>query len=334
MDVNYRIKQIKSVKDKDLAEALDIYIHTIDEGSETSTTQIRDYILNKSKCKDKREMFFYILYANDKVVGFAEYAYLPNSGVLFIDYICTKPRNHTYFYNFYQMIFEDINELLKKNDHHIKYIITELSLKKDNENKYIDVDSNYFRQLLSMEGFKILRTPYYQPYYNMKHELALADFNIAIKPLLNGLFPKTYIDETFYQQIITDIYMNHYKEWYEKCMDEKVVNDFFTNLLDRIKREFSGKIEIDDITLVNCVLFQNGLCQQISTENITLKKKRLYYAKQWIICILCVLFSGATGYFCYVKTYDSAVTFFCSLLTILSSVIALGQFMKERLFVK
>ena len=30
MDVNYRIKQIKSIKDKDLTESLDIYIHTKD----------------------------------------------------------------------------------------------------------------------------------------------------------------------------------------------------------------------------------------------------------------------------------------------------------------
>ena len=300
MDVNYRIKQIKNVKDKDLTEALDIYIHSIDEGSETSTMQIRDYIQNKYD--DIRKLFFYILYANDKVVGFAEYGYLPKSGVLLIDYICTKPRNHTYFFNFYQMIFEDINGILTKSNNYIKYIITELSLKRDNENKYIDVDSNYFRQLLSMEGFRILRTPYYQPYCNMKQELILEDFNIAIKPLLNGLFPETNIDETFYQKIITDIYINHYKAWYEKYMDEKVVDDFFINLLIKIKREFNGKIKIDDITLVNCALFQNGLCQHISIENITLKKIRINYAKQWAIRIVCVFFSVATGVLCYIPS--------------------------------
>ena len=203
MDVNYKVKQIKSAKDKDLIEALDIYMHAIDEGSETSTTQIRDYIQNKYD--DIRKMFFYILYVNDKVIGFAEYGYLPQSEILLIDYICTKPRNHTYFYNFYQMIFEDINRLLKKNDQHIKYIITELSLKKDNENKYIDVDSNYFRQLLSIEGFKILRAPYYQPYRNLKNELVPTDFNIAIKPLINGLFSKTdskgYLHKSLYSMV-------------------------------------------------------------------------------------------------------------------------------------
>ncbi len=332
MDANYSIKLIKNVKNKDLTEALDIYIHTIDEGSETSTIQIRDYI--QKKYNDKREMFFYILYVNNTVVGFAEYGYLPQSEVLLIDYICTSPRNHTYFYNFYQMLFEDISELLKKKSYYIKYIITELSLKKDCENKYIDADSNYYRQLLTMEGFKILRTPYYQPYCNMKGELSISDFNLVIKPLINGLFPKTNIDATFYQEIMTDIYMNHYAAWYEKYMNPNDVNQFFTNLLDRVKKEFTNKIEIDDITLVNCTLFQKGLCQQVSTENITLKKKRLYYAKQWIIRILCVLFSVATGFFCYLKCFDSMETIICSLLTILSSVISLWQFMKERLFQK
>ena len=69
MDANYSIKLIKSVNNKDLTEALDIYIHTVDEGSETSTMQIRDYI--QKKYNDKREMSFYILYVNNTVVGFA-----------------------------------------------------------------------------------------------------------------------------------------------------------------------------------------------------------------------------------------------------------------------
>lgn len=332
METTYRIKLVTSIKDKDLTEALNIYLHTVDENSETSTSQIRDYIQNKYD--DNRKMFFYILYVNDIVVGFAEYGYLPQSEILLIDYICTNPRNHTYFYNFYHMLFEDISTILKKKNYFIKYIITELSLKKDNENKYIDVDSNYFRQLLTMEDFKILRTPYYQPYFNIKHELSIMEFNIAIKPLLNGLFPKTILDENFYYEVMTDIYMNHYASWYEKYMNPEQVNSFFSNLLKRLKKEFTGKIQIDNITLVNCVLFQNGMCQQISTENITLKKKRRYYIKQWGSLILCLLFSVLTAVFCYLKIFDHAVTFICSLFTILSSLIALGDYIKEHFFSK
>lgn len=327
MEAKYRIKQVTSIKDKDLTEALDIYIHTVDENSETPTSQIRDYIQNKYD--DIRKMFFYILYVNDEVVGFAEYGYLPQSEALLIDYICTNPRNHTLFYNFYHMLFEDVSTLLKKNDCYIKYIITELSLKKDIDNKYIDVDSNYFRQLLTMEGFKILKTPYYQPYYNIRHVLSVTEFNLVIKPLFNALFSKTTIDETFYQEILTDIYVNHYVAWYEKYMDPEQVQKFFSDLLKRVQKEFTDKIEIDDITLVNCVLFQNGLCQQVSTENITLKKRRTHCIKQWVSRICCVLFSVATGIFCYFDCFGSAETFLCAVLTILASTISLGQYIKE-----
>lgn len=329
METNYRIKAVTSIKDKDLTTALDIYMHAIDENSDTSTSEIRDYIQNKYD--DNRKLFFYILYVNNSIVGYAEYGYLPENQILLIDYICTNPRNHTYFYNFYHMIYEDINDILKKKNFYIKYIATELSLKKDKKNKYIDTDSNYFRQLLSIEQFKVLKSPYYQPYRNAEHKLEIMEFNIAIKPMVNGLYAKTEIDNNFYKAMLTDIYTNHYAVWYEKFMDSEQVENFFSDLINKIDKEFTNKvkIEIDDITLVNCVLFQSGLCKQISTENITLRKKQKYRFKQWVFRIGCVLFAVATGVLCYIDFFDSVVTFICSLLTIVSSTISLAQFIKE-----
>lgn len=189
MEINYRIKLVTNEKDRDLTKALDIYIHSVDEQSETSTSEIRAYI--QDKYQEERQMFFYILYANNQVVGYAEYGYLFKTEVLFIDYICTNPRNHTFFYNFYHMIFEDISERLQRKNRHIRYIVTELSLKKDNDDVYIDKDSNYFRQLLTMEDFKILKAPYYQPALNSTNMEQPLEFNVAIKALINGAFTNT-----------------------------------------------------------------------------------------------------------------------------------------------
>ena len=63
---------------------------------------------------------------------------------------------------------------------------------------YIDKDSNYFRQLLTMEEFKILKAPYYQPALNSSNLNQPLDFNIAIKPLINGVFTNTNLDKNFY----------------------------------------------------------------------------------------------------------------------------------------
>lgn len=223
---------------------------------------------------------------------------------------------------------------IEEKNHFIKYIITELSLKKNNAMEYIDVDSNYFRQLLSMEGFKILKTPYYQPYFNVKHELSFSEFNIAIKPLLNGLYEKTEIDETFYFELLRDIYENHYASWYKKYVDVNKVEIFFNELLKRIKKEFTGRIEISNITLVNCVLFQNGLCQQISTENITLRKKQKYYIKQCIINITCIIFSIMTVVLCYFDKYANAEMLICSIITMLSAILSIRSIIKNHISLK
>lgn len=327
MEVNYRIKIVSSAKDRDLIKALDIYIHSVDEQSDTSTSEIRTYI--QEKFQEERQMFFYILYANNQVVGYAEYGYLPKTSVLFIDYICTNPRNHTFFYNFYHMIFEDISERLQRKNQYIKYIVTELSLKKDNDDVYIDKDSNYFRQLLTMEEFKILKAPYYQPALNSSNLNQPLEFNIAIKPLINGVFTNTNLDKNFYINLVNDIYYNHYALWYNHFKDSSIVDSHIKVLFERVVKEFPSTILIDDITLVNCVLFQNGLCKQVDTENITLKKERKQNLKLWLSRITALCFSVITFVACCSDFLADSVAIVCSFLTIISALISIFQFMKE-----
>lgn len=56
METSYKIKKITRARDKDLTAALDIYLHSVDDHSDTPTLQIRDYIFNKYN--DSRKMFF------------------------------------------------------------------------------------------------------------------------------------------------------------------------------------------------------------------------------------------------------------------------------------
>ena len=327
MQANFRIKQIKNAKDKDLAEALDIYVHTVDENADTPTTQIRDYI--EKQYNDKRKMFFYILYSNEKIVGFSEYAYLPDTETLFIDYLCTRPRSHTFFYMFYHLLFEEISEILKKEGLFIKYIATELSLKKDSDKKYIDVDSNYFRQLLSAEHFKVLKVPYYQLYYNTEKKLSVEEYNLAISPQINGLYSGTNITKEFYNSLLNDIYINHYSAWYEKYANSAEVKNSFKKILEKTVSEFTN-VEIDDISSVNCVLLQQGLCKQINIENVTLHKKRSSIIIRTLSFFICIILSAVTLFLCYKEYNNSLIPVICSFLTIVVSSISLIQFIIEQ----
>ena len=99
--------------------------------------------------------------------------------------------------------------------------------------------------------------------------------------------------------------------------------------MERIKKEFPHSITIDDITLVNCVLFQNGLCKQVNTENITLQKERTKTLKLCLSRIMGLLFSVITFIACCTDFFASEVAIICSFLTIISGLISIIQFMKE-----
>lgn len=81
-------------------------------------------------------------------------------------------------FNFYHMVLNEIERDLQKRGLFIEYIVTEFSLTQT-DGKLIDRDSNYFRQLLSNENFKLLKYPYYQP--PLQKDEQAEEFNLAIK---------------------------------------------------------------------------------------------------------------------------------------------------------
>lgn len=309
---------------KDVLTAIDIYCKSVDSGSLTDTNEIMDYIWNPRKNIDKkREMFFYILYdQKSNVVGFAEYAYLPNNQVLVLDYLCTKQRNHMLFYIFYHMVLQEITDILKKKGLFIRYIITELSLIQKN-GKLIDIDSNYFRHLLSNENYKLLKYPYYHPPL-LKHEEA-TEFNIAIK-LLSADTNDFSLNKSQYFSIIEELYISHYLEWFQNVDYFKEIID---SLLFRIKNELPKKEANDGIALIQCQLFDEGQCPKFTAENITIPRVKKKKWKSIILIITWILLSIGTFILCIVPAFTKISTLLCSFLTIIAGIISLVSFRHE-----
>ncbi len=325
MNVKYSVKNASKVKEKDLVSALKIYTDTVDKFSETNTNEILDYI--KNNYIENRIMFFYVLYLNDEVYGFAEYAYLTENKVLFLDYLCTRERNHTPFYNYYHMIYEDISKMLESKKIFIEYIITELSLFKDSK-ILTDVDSNYFRQILSFERFHILNIPYKQPYLNSKKELEFYEYNLAIKKA-NSYEEHSYkYNKTYYINLINEIYNNHYLQWYSHYNENiEVIKDELKRCLIEIENDYPNESTVIEIKSVYCSIFDKGLCNQFVPENITLSKiktqknKNLLRLVVWgiisIITIIICYSQEHLGISKYVTTILSALSFFSGILSII-----------------
>lgn len=309
---------------KDVITALDIYCKTVDQGSMTDTNQIKDYIWNaKEHINESRTMFFYIMYdKNHEVIGFAEYAYLPQSQVLVLDYLCTSQRNHMLFYNFYHMVLNEITDELKKNGQFIRYVITELSLNQK-DGKLIDADSNYFRHLLSNENYRLLKYPYYQPPL-LKHEKA-EEFNIAIK-LISSENNDFYLSKDQYLLILEELYTSHYLTWF---INDVSYPEIIQNLLSRIKTEIPKSENSDGIALVQCHLFEDGQCPKFTAENITIPRERKRKHKALVYVILWGILSIITFLLCIIPQFNSVSTVLCSFFTILAGIISIISFRHE-----
>lgn len=249
MVLKFRISSAALCPKKDVITALDIYCKSVDSGSLTDTNQIKDYIWNRKNYSDEKgHMFFYLLYGqDDNVLGFSEFAYLPKNQILVLDYLCTDQRNHLLFYNFYHMAITEITNELKKSGHFIRYILTELSLKQQ-DGKLLDIDSNYFRHLLSNENFKLLKYPYYQPpllEYEKEQE-----FNLSIKPISNenGTFTLVVIICTF--QFVISRFGCH-----------KFTEGIFTVAIDSADNS-SARLYIPNLVLSLAIIYYSVHCSR------------------------------------------------------------------------
>lgn len=333
LKLQFRIAPAEKCSKADVIAGIDIYCKTVDPGSLTDTNQIKDYIWNhKRHLGEARIMFFYLLYGNDGMVeGFSEFAYLPENRTLVIDYLCTKERNHVLFYNFYHMAVEETERTLKAKGKFVRYIITELSLNKA-DGILVDPDSNYFRRLLSAEGFRVSKYPYYQPPLDRNGEIK--EFSLAFKLSSitgNEMF---LLEPAQYISIVKELYLSHYLVWYESFPNGGGIGEIIKGLPGRIEREFPKKHGFEPISLVLCELYEEGQCPKYTAENITLlkEKKRRWgtigFVAAWIV------FSLLTFFLCAVFEKSKAVTITCSVLTIIAGFISIISFGKDSLLPK
>ena len=326
MLVQFRIVAAAKCPKKDVISALAIYCHAVDSSSFTDTNQIKDYIWNyRRHLNENRRMFFYLLYdQNEHVIGYSEFAYLPQNQALVLDYLCTHQRNHMLFYNFYHMVVQEISGILKDEGYFVRFIVTELSLNQI-DGKLVDSDSNYFRHMLSNEGFRLLKYPYYQP--SLSVGSVPSEFNIAIKPLSmeNGTF---LIAAAHYLSIIRELYFSHYYEWYSYFGYKESYKKLLNELFQRIQQEIPNDSESKLIDFVQCHLFEEGQCPKFTAENITISRER---KKRWrvrIYVLLWIFFSIGTIIFCMLPSFSNITTIVCSFFTIISGVMAMISFKK------
>jgi hypothetical protein len=288
-EMNFSITPARKASKKDLSVSLAIYVENVDSNGITNTNEILYYIENP-KVDKKREMFFFVLYHDSEVCGFAEAGFLHEIDAIIIDYLCTNPRNPTLFLNFYNLIVNAIEDSVNKPS---VYKITELSTTKNSENKLSDMDSNYFRKVLSFENFKIIRAPYYVPSQCLRKKETEMEYNLVI----SGNF--TSLTKALFLAIVKCLYEDHYLTWYLK-FDKDLANEakeHIEYLFQKVQSEISKKDKIyeAEFLLVNCKIYEEGKCTHVDIQNLSRKRRRKKSFYKFLLLALIVVGAVTTG---------------------------------------
>lgn len=201
LKLNYSLKIFQNSTDDKFLNALDVYIGTVPRNEKTNTNEIIWCLDNACQFK-KFTLYFLGLELNNRIIGYAEVAFLKKTRYVTLDYLAIdkKYRTHSAFYTFLLLIVEYFASIKLDYD----FIGIEL-LTND--------DASVFQKNLSefeIEGFRVVNTTYIQPClepnnYDSQHDAILLIYqrNTSDKKISRN----TYLD------IVHSIYFDYYFEW-------------------------------------------------------------------------------------------------------------------------
>ncbi|MCC8145865.1 MAG: hypothetical protein LIO93_05375, partial [Bacteroidales bacterium] len=105
--MRYELLRFNSSNDQYFYEALKIYQQSIPHEQKTNSSEIVYWVDNLGTFKEG-ELFFFGLLLNNKIIGYAEIAFIKNNRILIIDYIVLDPiyKSNSAFYSFYSLIIK------------------------------------------------------------------------------------------------------------------------------------------------------------------------------------------------------------------------------------
>ena len=200
---SFSIAPMHSVRDEKFNEAIKIYTLNTPREIETDEQEIIKFIKTKSDTT-KREMHYFALCYNDKTIGYCQVAHLKHTKVLFIDYFTLQREYKTNitFFPLFNLVLDYFNENLD-----YSYFIVETGYQENGQS--IDEDSKFLNDFLPLVGFNIIDFPYTQPRLgdNLESE-------ISSRLLVKSKVGKTSLSTTTLNNIIDDLLINHYLDWY------------------------------------------------------------------------------------------------------------------------
>jgi hypothetical protein len=204
IESSYMLKRFTSSSDLDFSAALLLYVRNTEPNIRTDTNEITHWLDRFSK-QFEDEFYVFGFYHNRQLVGYAEAAYFRQERLFALDYLVVdeSARRSGVFNEFVDSLrffLEDAHPEYRYGFAEVAYGSDELKPSQESALKI---------RLLKMQGFRVIKAPYYQP--RLMHDDAESEMRAEL--LIYSASQLERIRTETYLRIVRTIYYKYYLRW-------------------------------------------------------------------------------------------------------------------------
>ncbi len=209
LEHKFSIKRVEKTLDGDYIKALRIYNDTTPFEIKTPTNEITFWI-NNQKVGTPFEMFVFVLYLNDEVIGLSMTTYIKSTKVVVDEYlaVCDQYRIHTIYLAYESLIHNYYQETGLE----IAYYITEISYKDSGTG--MDRESKISLKMLCVEDYGKIEALYYALPLGLENY----ESNFIAHIYIKAIEPVKSISCKTYQNIVESMYYDYWYTWYSSIL--------------------------------------------------------------------------------------------------------------------
>lgn len=229
----YKLKRFRTARDPDFAAALLLYVRNTPPPVRTDTNEITHWLENFTR-QFGDPFYVFGFYRDGQLVGFAEAAYLTEEHLVVFDYLVIDElnRRNNVFFEF----VDHLKRYVESEHPEYRYGVVEACYGPGQE--VPSQECALLTRLLKVQGFRVIRAPYYQPRMTLEDAESemRGDLLIWSPTPIDSLKTETYLG------LVRAIYYRYYLPWQSIIpAEEEEYRAHLQHLYSRMEREIGRK---------------------------------------------------------------------------------------------
>lgn len=281
LEHKFSIRRVEKTSDEDYVKALLIYNDTTPFEIKTPTNEITFWI-NKQKVSTPFEVYAFILYLNDEVIGLSMTTYVKKTKIVIDEYLAVydQYRIQTIFLAYESLI----QNYYRETGIEISYYLTEISYKESG--KEMDRESRISLKMLCIEEYGKIDALYYALPLGLENY----ESNFIAHIYIKGIEPVQSISTKTYQDIIESIYYDYWYTWYDAILPSAEIA-IYKKLIDKnydlIKKSLANNTVSAKVVHSNCNYLD--INADISKGSIPAKKQTKFPSLLFVVPTVIIL---------------------------------------------